>query len=284
MTTLTLLTPVSVTATGGGLDLATARLSGRVHASIAVLNTAGTNPTLACKLQGATGLARGYEYSTAGATDNKLKTGASTAVNLALSFTQSGARSVKRVALRLNKIGTLTAGKLLTLAIQTNNAGAPSGTVVQNGTSATVDIDTYVSTSYGWVVFTFAKPVDLSDATVYHFVLSADYTASSSNCVQWRSATVASGGTFQTWNGTDTWTATTTQSLEAYADQYSFDDITGGGYTTVSTAGTASRQTLEFNGRELPQVTRLYCTVGGTSNPAFATAAIVTAAKRVHEQ
>ncbi len=259
-----------VTATGGGPELDLSGYAKNVKFAFAGVNTAGSTPTLAAKLQASAGLARGLEQSTAGSTDNKLKTGASTAVNLGLKFTQSGARSVKRVALQLKKIGTLASGKKLTLTIQTDSTGAPSGTAVTNGTSNTVDIDTAVGTSYGWVVFTFAKPVDLADATVYHLCLSADYTASSSNCVEWRSLTVASGGTFETWNGTDTWTPTTTESLEAYVDQYNFADVTSGAFTGLTTAATKAPEEKNLDLRTIGNpILRLYNTIGGTSNPAY---------------
>lgn len=282
MTTKTLLTPVSITATGGGLDLDVSRLTGPVRITRTSLNTAGTNPTLADKLQTSTGLTRGYEYSTVGTTDNKLRAGASTTVRLGLAFTQSGARSIKRIGLYLKKTGTITTGKIVTLAIQTDSTGSPSGTVVQNGTSANVQTDDISSTA-GWIVFTFAKPVDLADATVYHLVLTGDYTASTSNYIGWQSKTVASGGTYEDNDGSNWAAVTTTEKLMAYVDQYSFADLTGGGFTSLATAGTAAVQTLEFNGRNLNPVMRIYSTIGGTSNPAWVSSAIVTAA-RVQEE
>lgn len=283
MTTKTLLTPVSITATGGGIDLDVSRLAGEAQIVLTTLNTAGTSPTLACKLQSSTGTARGYEYETQGTVvDNELREGASTGIELALKFTQSGAKSVKRVGLFLKKQGTIAAGKKLTLKIETDSTGDPSGTAL--GTSGTVDIDTEVSTTAGMVMFTFATPVDLADATVYHLVLSGDYSASASNNVCWRSNTVASGGTFNTSaDGTTFAGVTATQSLLAFIEQYTFADITGGGFTTVSTAGNTSVQTIRKHARSLPAFMRLYSTIGGTSNPAFATSAVVVAA-RVQEQ
>lgn len=272
MQTSTLLTPVSVTATGGGSDLDISAFTGRLRFNRTTLNTAGTSPTLADKLQHSDALTRGLEQSTVGATDNNIKTSSSVNTLVGLKFTQSGAKQVKRVAFQLKKIGTLTAGKKLTLAIQTDSAGAPSGTAATNGTSNTVDIDTEVGTSYAWVVFTFAKPVDLADATVYHFVLSADYTASGSNAVNVRSLTAASGGTLETKDAT-TWTLTTTQKVEVYVDQYDFSDITGGAFTARDTAGTAAIDSLEFNADDLKAIVRLYSTIGGTSNPAWTSAA-----------
>jgi hypothetical protein len=275
----TLLTPVSVTATGGSADLDVSAYTGKIRAHLTSLNTAGTSPTLACKLQGSSAPARGLEYTTVGATATELREGASTNIELALSFTQSGARSIKRVALYLDKQGTLAAGKLLTLKIETDSTGNPSGTAVTNGTSNTVDIDTAVGTTAGWVVFTFAKPVDLADATVYHFVLSGDYTASGTNNVRLYSKTVASGGTLNpSTDGTTFAGVTTTEAVMVYVDQYTFADITGGGFTSLSTAGTASIQTVELNADSLPQFVRLYSTIGGTSNPAWTTAAFVSGA------
>jgi uncharacterized integral membrane protein len=74
-----------------------------------------------------------------------------------------------------------------------------------------------------------------------------------------------------------------TESLIAFVEQYTFADITGGGFTTVSTALNTSIQTIRLHARSLPRFMRLYSTIGGTSNPAFATSAIVVSA-RVQEQ
>lgn len=280
MITRTLLTPASITATGRGPDLDVSGLAGKAQVILTARNTAGTSPTLACKIQGATGLARGYEISTLGATANELREGATTNVKISASFTQDGARSIKRVALRLKKGGTLTAGKVLTLTIEADSAGDPSGTPL--GTAGTVDIDTVVTTSFAWVVFTFATPVDVSDATVYHLVLAGDYTESASNNVMWSSSTVASGGNFEAYDATN-WANTTTKALDVFVDQYTFTDLTGGTFTTLETALNTTVQTKEFNSRSLPQFMSLYSTIGGTSNPAFATAAVVSS-PRVQEQ
>lgn len=279
-TAITVLTPVSIVAAtaGGSQDAATSRLVGPARFTITSLNTAGTNPTLALKLQGSEAATRGLEYTTVGTTGTELREGASTNTEVALSFTQSGARQVKRVALYLDKEGTLAAGKLLTLRIETNSAGSPSGTLVNNGSSNTVDIDTAVSTTKGWVVFTFDKPVDLADATVYHFVLTGDYTASASNNVRVYSTTVASGGTLNlSTDGTTYAGVVATERVMVYVDQYNFSDITGGGFTSLATAGTAATQTIELNGVELPPYTRLFTTLGGTSSPAWTTACVVNA-------
>jgi hypothetical protein len=273
-TTLTLLTPVSITATGGGQDVDVSRIGGATRVTLAALNTAGTNPTLACKLQTSAATTRGLEYSTVGTTDNKLRSGGSTNTKMALKFTQSGAAQIKRIGLYLKYNGTITSGKITTLAIQSDTAGSPSNTAI--GTSTNLQTDN-ISTTAGWVVFTFTNPVDVVDATVYHLVLSGDYTASASNYISWYSTTVGSGGTVETSTDGTTWAAaTSTEKFMAYVDQYAFTDLTGGGYATLSTAGNTTVQTLEFYGPDLPRFMRLYSTIGGTSSPAFSTVAIVS--------
>lgn len=276
MTIRTLLTPVSITATGRGADLDVSGLTGRAQVILTSRNTAGTTPTLACKLQTSTGVTTGFSSVVEGATDNKLLSGATTANALAAQFTQSGARSIKQVFLMLKKNGTIAAGKKLTLKIKTDNAGAPSATVL--GTSATVDIDTEVTTSYKYVAFTFATPVDVADGTVYHAELTCDYTQDATNNVTWRSSTVASGGNYEQLDNV-TWTDTATKALEIFAREYAFADLTGGTFTTLSTAGNTTVQMIDFDARSLPRFMSLYSTVAGTDTPAFATSAVVVAPK-----
>lgn len=280
MTTITLLTPVSIAATGVGPDVDVSRLAGEARISLVSLNTAGTNPTLACKLQSSPGIVpAGAGQRVAGATDNKLRAGATTNVKLGVEFTQSGARSVKRIALQLKNPGTITAGKILTLTLNADNSSAP-GTVL--GTAATV-LCSDVPAAYGWVTFTFATPVDLADATLYHIVLAGDYDVHADNCIFWRSLTAASGGTVETFDNTNWAAVTTTQKFEYSVDHYVFTDVTGGGFTTITVAGTAAAQTLSLHAPNLPQIMRAHYTVGGTNSPAFATALVVNA-PRVQEQ
>jgi hypothetical protein len=280
MTTITLLSPVSVTATGRGPDVDVSRLHGTARAVFASLNTAGTNPELTCKLQASAAPAVGLSQTMAGTTENKLRSGATTNVKIGSKFTQSGARSIKRVFLRLKAAGEITAGKKLTLTIETDSTGSPSGTVI--GTAGTV-LCSAVPTDFGWVPFEFATPVDVADNTVYHAILAGDYDASAINCVIWRSATVASGGTIETNDGTNWAAVTATQKNEIYAEQYTFADVTGGGFTKQETAGSASVQSRDLWAPDLPQYASVYSTIGGTDNPAF-TASVVLVAQRVQEQ
>lgn len=250
---------------------------GKARFVVGVKNSAGSSPTLTRKLQGSSALTRGLVQTTAGATDTNIKTSSTVNTLVGLKFTQAAARSIKRVAFQIKKQGTLAAGKKLTLALYADNAGAPAASAT--ATAGTVDIDTVVTTSYAWVVFTFANPVDLADATVYHFVLSADYTASASNSCLVRSLTVASGGTLETKTDT-TWSVTATESVEVYVDQYAFADITGGSFTQATDTVDVN-ESKEFEADQIPPIVRIYDTIGGTSNPAFYAGAHVVADRSV---
>lgn len=265
ITATTILTQGAITATGGQGEVDVSGLQGRGIFSLLGKSSNGTSPTAAVKLQHSDPATTGALYATVGTTVNKLRAGASTTVKLGAKFTQSGAASVKTVALDLKYVGTITAGKVVTLDIHTDNAGVPSATSL--GTSASIDINTTVPTAaYGYVTFTFATPVDLSDATVYHMVLSGDYTASTSNYVSWLSNTVASAGN-QSTNDATTWSAVATESFAFYAMQYSFADITGGDFTGMTT--TSSVQSRQLNTDYLKAFVRTYVTIGGTSTPTF---------------
>lgn len=272
-----LVTPLqSVLATGGLDDVSVSNYTRTGTFSLLVKNKAGTTPTLDVKLQQAGLPVVGQNYTTAGTTTNKLRAGATTTVKLGAKFTQSGAKSIKYVDLWLKKAGTLAASQTLTLDINTNNSGVPSATSL--GTSATVDIDSVVTTSYAWVRFTFAKAVDLADATIYHMVLSGSYTASTSNYVDWNSNTVASLGNSSTFDNTN-WTAVATESFNFIAQETTFTDITGGAYTQVTTA--ASHQTKNFElETTVSGLVRPYVTIGGTSSPEFFVAVLCNAEPR----
>lgn len=230
------------------------------------LNTAGSSPTLATKLQQADPAVVGYSFTTAGATDNTLKAGASTTVKQGAKFTQSGARSIKSIDLRLKKIGAIAAAQTVSVDIFADSAGAPTGSSL--GT-AKIDIDSQIGIAYALVRAIFATTIDLADATVYHVVLSASYTASAVNAVSWRSATVGSAGNFETFDGTSTWTATATSSFEILLNQHTYTDITGGAFTGLTTG--AGFQTLDFaiEGSGLKKHIRPYCTIGGTGSPNY---------------
>lgn len=66
-------------------------------------------------------------------------------------------------------------GTNMTVEIQTDNAGVPSGTVITNGTSNTVATST-LNTYYKTMTFTFSTPPTLTAGTTYHFVFKTSAT------------------------------------------------------------------------------------------------------------
>lgn len=258
----------AITATGGGTDVDISRFTRNGAFGLQSLNTAGTTPTLAAKLQTASLLGVGYTQTSAGTTVNKLRAAATTTNKLAAVFTQSAtAASLKTVTLSLAKIGTITAGTTIQVDIFATAAGVPTGSSL--GTSSTILTDNVVATTYTPTVFTFPAPVDVTASTVYAIVLSGSYTASTSNYVSWRSLTVASGGNQATFDAT-TWTAIATETFEVFVSrQYSaFADVTGGGFTGATTGASALSPVYLYLD-DLSQFVRIYYTIGGTSSPNY---------------
>lgn len=112
-----------------------------------------------------------------------VRTAAATSYDkLAQSFQVTGAQTVGSVKLWMKKAGSPTGN--LTVKIETDSAGSPSGTPVTNGTSNTVAAST-PTTSYGWIEFTFATNPSLSGSTTYWIVLETADTQSDTNYVEW---------------------------------------------------------------------------------------------------
>lgn len=234
---VTLLAPQALTATayGAPLDLREVE-SDEAMIALAVGAVTGTNPTLDVKIQNSPALARGLNTIAVGATYTKLRIGATDNVELAATWTQSGARQIKKMSLFLKNNGTITAGKILTLTINADSTGDP-GSVL--GTSATV-LCSDVPTAGGYVTFTFATPVNLADATAYHAVLTGDYTADATNNITWRSKTVASGGNQKIKDAA--WAAVVaTEAFEIYAEQYNFADASGYTIAQITSANQVKR-------------------------------------------
>lgn len=146
-------------------------------------------------------------------TTTGLRTGATTNVKIAQQITVGGSNiTVNRVALLLQKIGTTwdyRNGDTLTVTIETNSAGAPSGTPVTNGTSTTILAYDVSDQSAEMSFFDFSSNVTLTASTVYWIVLQGSYTASSTNYIAWSADSTSggyAGGDSATYNGT-TWTA-----------------------------------------------------------------------------
>lgn len=219
---------------------------------------AGTTPTLAVKLQNAPEQLRTPQYLAGGEEALAHRTATNTAIGLAAKFTLAAGRTIGKIILPLTKNGTVSSGTL-TVALQADNAGSPSGTDLVTATSAAAD----VSGTGSNVEFAFAIPHDLA-AGDYWIVLTSDVTLSGTNNIEWRAEDVASGGNAAQFD--EAWAAVATRNLEFWAESYVFADITGGAYTSVATA--AALQTIELNTDPLGFI-RPHITIGGTSTPAF---------------
>ncbi len=101
---------------------------------------------------------------------------------LAQSFEVTGTQTVETVDLWLKKVGSPTG--TMTLRIETDNSGEPSGTLADANLTTTV-AESGLGTSYADVSFTFSTPASISGSTTYWMVLSTDRSASESNYVHW---------------------------------------------------------------------------------------------------
>ncbi len=88
------------------------------------------------------------------------------------------------IRLYLAHFGTIPTALTLTVSIQTNSSGLPSGDVVQNGTADTVLTSSIVGT-YQFINFNLSKPVHLTADTTYHIVLQISSACDSTNFIGW---------------------------------------------------------------------------------------------------
>ena len=214
----------------------------------------GSGITLNVKFQASDPAALGSNYNETGDTDKPLNKVASGKTKVAVQFTQSGDRSVKRVALKLKKAGTIASDKLLTLTIETDSSGAPSGTALGTATI----LANSVGAAYDWYDFVFTAPVDVANSTVYHLVLTSNYTASDSNYINWHGVTVGSGGNAEDFTA---WADIATLSLLYRIFQYNFADIPGAAFTEVGNA--AAFEAIHFPVADAKRIVRAVATVAG---------------------
>ena len=240
-------------ATYGGPDFDMSHYLGPAKAILAA-EAQGSGITLNVKFQASDPAALGGSYNETGDTDKALNKVTSGKTKIAVQFTQSGARSVKRVALKLKKAGTIASDKILTLTIETDNAGAPSGTALGTATI----LANSVGATYDWYDFVFTAPVDVANSTVYHLVLTSNYTASDTNYISWQGLTVASGGNAEDYTP---WTDITTLNLLYRIFQYNFADIPGAAFTEVGNA--AAFEAIHFPVADAKRIVRAVATVAG---------------------
>lgn len=119
--------------------------------------------------------------------------------------------TVTKVKLWLKKTGAPAGTDTVTLAIQTDSSGVPSGSAVTNGTATAVDISDTITTSYAWITFTFSTNPSLTAGTQYHLVLTGAFTVDAAACIQWGVDSydvIYPDGTMSVNDGT-TWTSDT---------------------------------------------------------------------------
>ena len=150
------------------------------------------------------GLATGYGQSNKDTDEDLGRFAANT--SRAQGFKLNSTDLVDRVLLYLGKQGAPSDS--LTLEIQTDSGGLPSGTVVWDGTSAPVS-GAGLGASYGWVAFAFPRSPVLSAGTQYHLVLKRSGGTNGSNYYQWGgdiSSPSYPNGAASVYNGSS-WTA-----------------------------------------------------------------------------
>ncbi|MBI3535295.1 MAG: hypothetical protein HY072_07400 [Deltaproteobacteria bacterium] len=105
---------------------------------------------------------------------------------LAQSFKLSEDKSISNVLLKLQLIGFTTTspiGYKIALKIESNSAGAPSGTEVTNADSY-IDL-TQMNTAAAFYAFSFSSAVSLTKDTAYWIRIRGTYPSSKDNFVKW---------------------------------------------------------------------------------------------------
>lgn len=187
----------------------------------------------------------------------------STRYKLAFEVTQDSTRTISSVTLKMRKVGSPTTTNGVILTIETDNSGDPSGTAVHADAIDTVLISG-ISSTWGWVTFTFDRPVDLTASTVYHYVLSGNYAISTSNYIQVYLETVGSGGDIECDSGAATWTGVSTSDIVGKVLRYNFSNITGTAMDTATHAA-AVFDTKDIDLRGKKRYIRAKATIVGTS-------------------
>lgn len=124
----------------------------------------------------------------------KLQDGAGSNVKLAITVAQgTTAQKVKKIRLNATKVGTpANETNGLTLTIETDDAGDPSGTPITNGTADTI-ATAGISDTATWIDFSFSTPPTLDASTTYHIVVTSDYDTDTDNCISFDTDIVAAG-------------------------------------------------------------------------------------------
>lgn len=236
-------------------------------------SSAGTSTSLAVVLQESDPLALGTKNNRTGTAVAKILRANNKTVEYSFGFTQSGARQIAKVWVYAKRVGTIASSKIVTCRIETNNAGAPSGTLVHADASTTISATT-MGTTFAFREFAFTRPIDVANSTVYHVVLTGSYDASGTNYIAIGAEYVASGGDYAVKDSAG-WTAVNADtSVLAFTEQYNFAAISGAAFDTVTEAAT-SFQTKALNLRGNKRYLRAKATVAGSSASFQSGAAII---------
>ncbi|KKN09679.1 hypothetical protein LCGC14_1044100, partial [marine sediment metagenome] len=135
--------------------------------------------------------------------------------------------TVTKVRLWLKKVETPAATDTVTLEIQSDSSGVPSGTEVTNGVATAIDISDVITSSYAWVTFTFSTNPTLVAGTQYHLMLEGAFTISTTNYIHWgvdNYDVIYPDGTMSVYDGT-TWMTDTL--YDACFEVYISDGVAG---------------------------------------------------------
>lgn len=168
------------------------------------------------------------DYVTGQDTDGAIT--ASTTVRKAQSFQLSATSEVTRVGASLKKAGGTTTG--LTVRIETDSSGVPSGTLADS--NATGTISAFTNASYIWKEVSFSTPFELSASTTYWLVIQHTTEGSGTSDYAWGfdgSSPTYSSGSYASYSSS-AWTADADKDLlfRVYVKQTIEQYITTKGY------------------------------------------------------
>jgi hypothetical protein len=128
---------------------------------------------------------------------------------LAQSFQISATSEIRQAWVHLQKVGSLS-GKTLTLRIETDSAGDPSGTLADANATQTLDADTITTGGFEMYKLIFPDVFSLTGSTTYWIVLTQDWGPDVDNYLEWGAEGYGGAGTYadgqgKTYNTGDGW-------------------------------------------------------------------------------
>lgn len=138
---------------------------------------------------------------------------------------------IRYVALALKTTGS-PASATLTLTVETDSSGSPSGTSIGSATISTVE----VFAEPQWVIFDLSAPVKLSESTQYHLVLASSGAVSATDYITFARTeddTAYSNGSGKSYSGS-AWSAPGYDMLFAvWKDQGRWNELLGNEWQLV---------------------------------------------------